>query len=104
MASEKDKPFIWEPSPYTAQARRLAKMDEDLRVEMRAQELAEKKRGGARPGAGRKKVASKRVVLSCRVAPATRTKLQGIAKETGGGIGSVIDFILDDYEKRVAAE
>lgn len=66
--------------------------------------MASEKWGGARPGAGRKQVEAKRVVLSCRVAPATRTKLQGIAKETGGGIGSVIDFILDDYEKRVAAE
>ena len=61
-------------------------------------------RGGARPGAGRKKVVSKRVTLSCRVAPATRAKLQDIAKETGEGIGAVIDFILNDYEKRVAAE
>ena len=60
--------------------------------------------GGSRPGAGRKAKGDKRVVLSCRVAPATRTKLQGIAKETGEGIGSVIDFILDDYEKRMAAE
>lgn len=66
--------------------------------------MASEKRGGARPGAGRKKIESKRVVLSCRVAPATREKLQGIARETGEGIGSVVDFILNDYEKRVAAE
>lgn len=61
-------------------------------------------RGGARPGAGRKALVDKRVVLSCRVTPSTKEKLQDIAKETGESIGTVIDVILNDYEERVAAE
>lgn len=60
-------------------------------------------RGGARPSAGRHPLPNKRVILSCRVSPATREKLMAISKETGEGIGCVIDFIVEDYE-RIAAD
>lgn len=60
--------------------------------------------GGARPGAGRKAKGDKRVVLSCRVTPQTRDKVLAIAGEMGVGVGNVLDFVLEDYEKRVTAE
>jgi len=90
-----DKPFIWEPSPYTAQARHLAKMDEDLRVEMRAQELAEKKRGGARPGAGRKRKteAGARVNFTVMVSPATRQRIDAL-RDKGVLLGEAIDGFI----------
>lgn len=56
-------------------------------------------RGGTRPNAGRPPLPNKRVLLSCRVSPATRGKLVAISKETGEGIGRVIDFIVEDYER-----
>ena len=96
-----DKPFIWEPSPYTAQARHLAKMDENLRVEMRAQELTEKKRGGARPGAGRKRKAEDgtRVNFTVLVAPITRQRITAL-REKGVLLGEAIDDLVAQLASR----
>jgi hypothetical protein len=90
-----DKPFIWEPSPYTATARHLAKMDENLRVEMRAQELAEKKRGGPRPGSGRppKAATGNRVNLTVMVSPKTRQRITAL-REKGVLIGEAVDTLI----------
>lgn len=89
-----DKPFVWLEPPYTATARHLAKMDEDLRVEIRAQELAEK-RGGARPGAGRKRKAEDgtRVNFTVQVAPITRQRITAL-REKGVLLGEAIDGLV----------
>lgn len=61
-------------------------------------------RGGARKGAGRKPDPDKRTLLSCRVAQPTLQLLKETAEETGQGIGAVLDFIVEDYKRRVEAE
>lgn len=52
-----------------------------------------KTRGGARPGAGRKKIDAKRVTLSCRVAPETKAQLAALAKSSGKSLGEVLDAL-----------
>ena len=100
-----DKPFIWEPSPYTAQARHLAKFDEDLRVEIRAQELAEKKRGGSRPGAGRRRKteAGARVNFTAMIAPITRQRITALRTQ-GVGIGEALDGVIAQLAKQHGLE
>lgn len=96
-----DKTFVWAPSPYTAQARHLAKMDEDLRVEIRAQELAKERRGGARPGAGRKRKAEDgtRVNFTVMVSPATRQRIDAL-REKGVLLGEAIDDLVAQLAKQ----
>lgn len=100
-----DKPFFWEPSPYTAQARHLTKMDEDLRVEIRAQELAEKKRGGARPGSGRKRKTEDgaRVNFTAMIAPITRQRITALRAQ-GIGIGEALDGFIAQLAKQHGIE
>ena len=54
-------------------------------------------RGGARPGAGRKRTEDARVVLSCRVAPSTRVILEELANQKKIGIGAVLDDLCELY-------
>lgn len=61
-------------------------------------------RGGAREGAGRKPNPNKRVSLSCRVKQPTLQLLKETAKETGTGLGAVVDFIVEDYKRRTDSE
>ena len=100
-----DKPFIWGSSPYTAQARHLAKMDEDLRVEIRAQKLAEKKRGGARPGSGRKRKTEDgaRVNFTAMIAPITRQRITALRAQ-GVGIGEELDGFIAQLAKQHGIE
>ena len=60
--------------------------------------------GGARPGAGRKALAEKRQLLSCRISVRTKETITKVARETGEGVGAVIDFIVADYERRLRNE
>lgn len=53
-------------------------------------------RGGARPGSGRKRTENARVILSCRVAPATRAALEARAEQEQIGIGALIDKITTE--------
>lgn len=53
-------------------------------------------RGGARPGAGRKRTEDARVILSCRVAPSTRAALEARAEQEQLGIGALIDQIVTE--------
>lgn len=72
----------------------------------KTKEMSEQKfsHGGPRAGAGRKPDPDKRVLLSCRVAQPTLHTLKGTAKDTGQGIGAVLDFIISEYQRRVEAE
>lgn len=51
-------------------------------------------RGGARPGAGRKRSDAKRVVLSCRVKPETLAAIQERAAEEHKKTGTLLDDIF----------
>lgn len=55
-------------------------------------------RGGRREGAGRKKKADARVVISASVAKATRDKLKRLTDETGERLGVVLDYILEQVK------
>lgn len=49
-------------------------------------------RGGKRPGSGRKRIGDDvRVVLSCRVQPATRQALTSRAESAGISLGALLD-------------
>ena len=56
--------------------------------------------GGKRAGAGRPKIAAeeRRVVLSCRVAPATLAALQAAARKRHLRIGSLLDALAADLD------
>ena len=56
-------------------------------------------RGGRREGSGRKKLGN--VLLAVRVKPETRDKIKAISEEVGCQMGAVVDFVLEDYEKRL---
>lgn len=51
--------------------------------------------GGSRPGAGRRAVADRRVVLTARVLPATLEKLKKIKDDTGASLGCIIDRLTE---------
>ena len=54
-------------------------------------------RGGARPGSGRKRTDDDvRVVLSCRVQPATRQALTSRAESAGISLGMLLDQIATE--------
>lgn len=57
-----------------------------------------KKRGGARPGSGRKKIPdnSKRVQIVVTVLQETRDKLRLLAKERGTRVGRIIDEMFNN--------
>lgn len=55
-------------------------------------------RGGRREGAGRKKKADARVVISASVAKATRDKLKRLTEETGERLGTVLDYIIENVK------
>ena len=54
-------------------------------------------RGGARPGAGRKRTEDARVILSCRVAPSTRAALEQLAEREQVGIGVALDKLCQSF-------
>lgn len=58
-------------------------------------------RGGARPGAGRKPIQDKRVVLSCRVTPFTAMQVRIIAAQKGVGLGEAVDELVMSYIKKL---
>ena len=53
-------------------------------------------RGGARPGAGRKRTDGKRVTVTARVSPRTKEVLKAMKAE-GMGIGKILDDAADTY-------
>ena len=55
-------------------------------------------RGGRREGAGRKKKADARVVISASVAKATRDKLKRLTEETGERLGVVLDSRIENVK------
>lgn len=55
-------------------------------------------RGGRREGAGRKKKADARVVISASVAKTTRDKLKRLTEETGERLGVVLDYIIENVK------
>lgn len=57
----------------------------------------EKTRGGARPGAGRKRLAEKRrVTLAAMVDPLTYAKIKRLAVEKNVSVGVLLDILAKD--------
>ena len=59
-------------------------------------------RGGARPGAGRKRKGT--VAICWKVKSDTAEGIRRVAKDTGKSCGEVVDFVFCEYEKREAQE
>lgn len=97
---QNDKKIIWQPSPYTAQARHLAKMDTELQAAAMATEITKTNtRGGARQGSGRKAAATKKVTISFRVTEATHDKIQEL-REDGIDITGELEKLVARLTKR----
>ena len=58
-------------------------------------------RGGKRAGAGRPAIAEheKRVQLSLSVSPKTKLWMQDQAKEQGVTMGTILEVLIDSFEK-----